>query len=229
MESLKYKCLVLDHDDTVVNSTATIHYPAFVEIMKTLRPQLKMSLNEFYEMNCHPGFVNFCQHIIKLNKEESILEFQHWKEYVAQHVPIAYEWMKKVILKQKELGGYVCVASHSLQTNILRDYKANNLPLPDLIFGKELPLELVKPSPYAINEILKTFKDLTSSDILVVDDLKPGYAMAKSSNVKFAAACWAHNVPEISSFMKKNANFCFYSPEELYKHLFINEMAYNEK
>ena len=31
---LKYRCLVLDHDDTVVNSTATVHYPCFVEYME---------------------------------------------------------------------------------------------------------------------------------------------------------------------------------------------------
>ena len=31
---MKYKCLILDHDDTIVNSTATIHYPAFQEYMK---------------------------------------------------------------------------------------------------------------------------------------------------------------------------------------------------
>ena len=24
---MRYRCLILDHDDTVVNSTATIHYP----------------------------------------------------------------------------------------------------------------------------------------------------------------------------------------------------------
>ena len=28
---LKYPCLVLDHDDTVVQSEATIHYPCFEE------------------------------------------------------------------------------------------------------------------------------------------------------------------------------------------------------
>ena len=26
---MRYKCLVFDHDDTVVNSTATIHHPCF--------------------------------------------------------------------------------------------------------------------------------------------------------------------------------------------------------
>ncbi len=27
---LKYKCLVLDHDDTVMDSTRLIHHPAFL-------------------------------------------------------------------------------------------------------------------------------------------------------------------------------------------------------
>ena len=36
---MRYKCLVLDHDDTVVNSTATIHYPCFCEFLKEVRPQ----------------------------------------------------------------------------------------------------------------------------------------------------------------------------------------------
>ena len=35
---LKYKCLVLDHDDTVVQSEATINYPFFVYILDQYRP-----------------------------------------------------------------------------------------------------------------------------------------------------------------------------------------------
>lgn len=223
INKLKYKCLVLDHDDTVVNSTATIHYPAFIKVMKILRPKLKMTIDEFYEMNCHPGFVAFCKNVLKLNQEESAFEYQHWQDYVSCHIPKAYDWMKKIILKQKELGGYVCVASHSLKTNILRDYAENKLPMPDIVFGKELPLEKVKPSPFAINEILNTFKDLKRSDILVVDDLKPGYSMAKSGNVTFAAASWAHKVPEIDNFMKKNAKYYFNTPKALYNHLYSTD------
>ena len=36
---MRYQCLVLDHDDTVVNSTATINYPAFVQTLQKLRPE----------------------------------------------------------------------------------------------------------------------------------------------------------------------------------------------
>ncbi|HHX07698.1 MAG TPA: hydrolase, partial [Erysipelothrix sp.] len=33
---LKYKALVLDHDDTVVASTQSVHYPAFVKAINQI-------------------------------------------------------------------------------------------------------------------------------------------------------------------------------------------------
>ena len=30
MNGLRKRCLILDHDDTVVDSTAHVHYPAFL-------------------------------------------------------------------------------------------------------------------------------------------------------------------------------------------------------
>ena len=41
---LRYPCLVLDHDDTVVQSTPTIHYPAFMATLNELRPDVRWSL-----------------------------------------------------------------------------------------------------------------------------------------------------------------------------------------
>ena len=52
---MRYKCLVLDHDDTVVNSTATIHYPAFLEALKLLRPGVTISLDDYFRENFDPG------------------------------------------------------------------------------------------------------------------------------------------------------------------------------
>lgn len=45
---MRYQCLVLDHDDTVVNSTASVNYPAFVQTLKTLRPDVHMTLDDFF-------------------------------------------------------------------------------------------------------------------------------------------------------------------------------------
>ena len=32
MSGLRYKCLVLDHDDTVMDSTRLIHHPDFLDL-----------------------------------------------------------------------------------------------------------------------------------------------------------------------------------------------------
>ena len=56
--------------------------------------------------------------------------------------------------------------------------------------------------------------------IIVVDDLKPGYDMARGAGVRFAAAGWAYDVPEIEDFMRKNCDFYLKSTEELARLLF---------
>ena len=55
----KYKCLVLDHDDTVVNSTASIHYPSFIEYLEDFRPHLvgNYTLESFIVKNFDPGIL----------------------------------------------------------------------------------------------------------------------------------------------------------------------------
>ena len=52
-------------------------------------------------------------------------------------------------------------------------------------------------------------------EVLVVDDLKPGYDMARGAGVRFAAAGWAYDVPEIEDFMRKNCDYYLESVEEL--------------
>ena len=48
---------------------------------------------------------------------------------------------------------------------------------------------------------------LEPQELLVVDDLKPGYDMARAAGVPFAAAGWANDIPEIEQFMRKNCDF----------------------
>ena len=35
---LRYRCILIDHDDTAVDSTEAVHYPAHVEALRILRP-----------------------------------------------------------------------------------------------------------------------------------------------------------------------------------------------
>ena len=216
---LKYKCLVLDHDDTVVNSTATVHYPCFVEYMEKYQPQVHLTLEEYLRYNFDPGVVPMFTEICCLTVEEMEHEERYWKEYVRHHVPKAYPGIREILLEQKKRGGKVCVVSHSFTENILRDYRENDLPEPDMIFGWESPPEQRKPSVYPLEQIMKAFS-MKPEELLVVDDLKPGYDMAKAAGVPFAAAGWANDIESIEQFMRKNCGLYFKKVKSLWDWLF---------
>lgn len=216
---MKYKCLVLDHDDTVVNSTASIHYPAFIESLKILRPDIKHTLEEHFSFNFAPGFNEYCYGTLGFTEEEMDFQTKNWLSYVAKHIPETFDGIREILWKFKEEGGYICVSSHSMKENILRDYKANDLPAPDMVFGWELPEKDRKPAPYALETIMKELH-LSPKELVMVDDLKPGKDMADSCGVDFIAAGWAHSVPEIVAYMKANCdNYCS-TVEELQRILF---------
>ena len=219
----KYKCLVLDHDDTVVDSSASIHYPSFVEYLKIARPSLadKYSVEEYFEKNFNPGILELFTDEIGLSEKELAEEEAFWREYVKNHIPNAYAGIREIIADFKAGGGLVVVDSHSLTENIIRDYKANDLPLPDHIYGWDIPKDMRKPAPGTILDLMERFS-LSHEDILVVDDLKPGYDMAKAAGVDIAAAGWAHNVKGIRDFMQENCEYFCESIEDLRKILFEN-------
>ena len=218
---MKYKCLVLDHDDTVVDSSASIHYPSFVEYLKIARPHLadKYTLEEYFEKNFHPGILELFTDEIGLSEAELAEEEAFWREYVKNHIPNAYPGMAEIISEFKERGGIVAVDSHSLTDNIVRDYKKNDLPEPHVIYGWDIPKEMRKPAPGTLFDLMKRY-DLRPEEILVVDDLKPGYDMAKAAGVDIAAAGWAHNVKGIRDFMIENCEYFCSSIDDLRKILF---------
>lgn len=216
---LRYKCLLLDHDDTVVNSTATIHYPAFLEALRIMRPGMTTTLDEYFIKNFSPGFIEYCTQDFGMTQEELDKELEIWKDYVSKHTARAYDGMKEIIERQKAEGGYVFVISHSYDFNIRRDYEANSLPMPDMIFGWECASELRKPNPYALEVISKKY-GFKKSDMVMVDDLKPGYDMARAYGVTFVGAGWANDIPQIRDFMRQNSDVYFTEVERLYEFLF---------
>ena len=216
---LKYPCLVLDHDDTTVNSTATVHYPCFVEYMEKYFPDVHLTLEEYFRYNFDPGVVEMFTKICGMTWEQMLDEEAYWKEYVKHHVPKAYPGIREILLEQKRRGGKVCVVSHSFTENILRDYRENNLPEPDMVFGWESPPEQRKPSVYPLKQIMKAFA-MNPEELLVVDDLKPGYDMAKAAGVPFAAAGWANDIESIEQFMRKNCGLYFKKVKNLRDWLF---------
>ena len=218
---MKYKCLVLDHDDTVVNSTATIHYPCFIEYLKERGSPLAESytLEEYFAKNSHPGITAILRDEVGLNDEELREEEAYWSRYVKNHTPEAYDGIKEIMEDFLAAGGILAVDSHSYSHYIKRDYEANFLPEPHVIYGWDLPPVQRKPSPYTLFDLMKRYS-LSPGDILVVDDLKPGYDMARAAGVSFAAAGWAYDVPEIESFMKENCDYYLKTTQDLRKILF---------
>ena len=216
---MKFPCLVVDHDDTVVNSTATVHYPCFVQYTKQFFPKYRCSLKEYFLKNFDPGVVSFFRDEVGMSDEDMMHEQAYWNDYVQSHIPRAYDGIRGILTEQKRRGGLFCVVSHSYRDNILRDYRKNDLPEPDMVFGWEYPAEKRKPQPDALYEIMDTFR-LSPDQLLVLDDLKPGYDMARSGGVRFAAAGWANDISEIETFMRSKCDLYFKTVPELYSFLF---------
>lgn len=205
---MKYKCLVLDHDDTVVDSTATIHYPSFVAYLEENMPErlANYDLDIFFKKNFDPGVIALFRDELGMSEEEMEREEKYWIDFVEKRIPHAYEGMKEIIADFRRQGGIIAVVSHSFQRYIERDYKHNGLPMPDIIYGWDIPKEKRKPSPWCILDLAEKF-GILPSEILVVDDLKPGYDMARAAGADFAAAGWANDIPEIENFMRENCDY----------------------
>ena len=120
---MKYKCIILDHDDTVVNSTATIHYPSFIEYLKVTRPHIsdKYTLEEFIRKNFSPGILSLFVDEVGLTQDELNEEQQFWENFVNTRHPVAYQGLSGILKRFRNEGGIIAVASHSMTSFIIRD------------------------------------------------------------------------------------------------------------
>ena len=138
---LKYPCLVLDHDDTVVQSEATVNYPFFCYILNQFRPGTKITLHEYTEGCFRLGFADMCRKWYNFTEQEIVDEYHGWQKYIVDHIPAPFPGIGDIIRRQKEAGGKICVVSHSCIQNITRDYETHFGILPDDIYGWDLPEE----------------------------------------------------------------------------------------
>lgn len=217
---LKYPCLVLDHDDTVVQSEATVNYPYFCYILDKFRPGQTIALEEYIHGCFHIGFAQMCRTKYGFTEQELLDEYIGWQGYIRTHIPTPYPGIREIIHKQKEAGGLICVVSHSGIENITRDYTTHFGILPDEIFGWDLPEHQRKPNPYPLEQIMKKYH-LMPHQLLVVDDMKPAYDMASRVGVPVAFARWGKaESPEICKLMENLCNYTFHSPKQLEDFLF---------
>ena len=217
---LKYPCLVLDHDDTVVQSMKTLSYPFWCMELELFRPGVTQSL-ENYILECHNrGFAGLCRDCFHFTDDELKKEHSMWMDYIMTHTPDPYPGIAKVIHRQKAEGGLICVVSHSHADNILRDYRTHFGVEPNAVYGWELPPHQRKPNPYPLLDIMKRY-DLKPEEILVVDDMKLACQMAHPLGIKVAYSGWnGLGIPEIDTEMKSMCAYSFDSTEKLYNFLF---------
>lgn len=217
---LKYPCLVLDHDDTVVQSEKTIGYPFFCYILDQFRPGERISLAD-YVKDCHNlGFADMCRQRWQFTEQELLDEYMGWMEYVKTHIPDSFPGIEKIIRRQKEEGGLVCVVSHSSIMNITRDYEVHFGVQPDAIYGWDLPEEKRKPNPWPLEDIMARYS-LSAKELLVVDDMKLAWRMCQPVDVKIAFAAWGkQDFPELSEEMRELCDFTFDTTEDLEHFLF---------
>lgn len=216
----KYKCLVLDHDDTVMQSEKTLCYPCFVQTMERLRPGITVTLED-YIRDCHTmGFYDMCRVKYGFSDAEMAEEYEDWKAYIQTHTALPYDRMAEIIREYKEAGGLVCVVSHSSEKIICRDYEAHVGFLPDAIYGADYPEHLQKPSCYPLQDIMARYH-LTAGDLLVVDDSKIGYDMASAAGVQIGFAAWSkEGFPDVMADMQAICDFTFHRVTDFEDFLF---------
>lgn len=217
---LQYPCLVLDHDDTVVQSERDVNFPFFQYILNEFRPGTHVTLQEYTDGCYHLGFADMCRKRFGFSEQELVDEYEGWKVYIRTHIPAPFPGIERVIRRQRELGGKICVVSHSCEENITRDYQTHFGILPDDIFGWDLPEEHRKPSSYPLEQIMEKY-GFAPRELLVVDDMKPAFDMASRAGVPIAFAAWSRKeCPELSAEMNRLCNFSFDSPAQLEHFLF---------
>ena len=220
---MKYKCLVIDHDDTTVDSTPAIHYLAHQEQMRRLGRESETStLEEWFKVNFDPGFSIYIDSILKLTDEEKKICYDIWREFTTVMTPPFFEGMLPLLKRFKADGGIIVVVSHSEPDIIKSHYiKQTEIPgfLPHKIIGWTGEPEKQKPNPWPIEEVLREF-DLNRNDILVVDDLRPGITMANKAGVDSAGVGWSHNLPLIKEGIIEQCTYFLDTVEDLYNLVF---------
>lgn len=227
--SLTYKCLIIDHDDTAVNSSKTIHYPAHLEVMRQLRPgEPPVSFEEWMEKNFHPGVMRYYRDELGMTDREIREEFLIWQQFTKTAVPSFFPGFLEMLARFRREGGVITVVSHSEVQHIRRDYVENQRNdhdqeplLPEIIFGWEFEEKRRKPSPWPVEQILQKY-GLDAKDALILDDLKPGVEMGKASRVPVAGAGWGHNIQSIRVYMQEHCIEYFTSVTDFTDFLFSN-------
>jgi phosphoglycolate phosphatase/pyrophosphatase PpaX len=207
---MRYTCLLIDHDDTTVDSTPSIHHPAHIAQMKRLgREELIMSLEDWFRINYSPGLRPYIDEVFGLSEAEKQVCHEVWREHTTTATPPFFPGMLAFLQRYRERGGVITVVSHSEEDIIRRHYASQNeVPgfMPDLIIGWNGDGTKNKPYTWPVERVLEEF-ELERKDLLVVDDLQPGITMARNAGVDSVAVGWSHGLEEIKQDISRKSTY----------------------
>lgn len=205
--ALRYKCLILDHDDTITNSAAETNYPNMLESLAILRPGEEKNLTiEDFLLGTFQGYQNWVQQRYGYTQEEMDWQYPFWKECVMKNRPSFVKGMAEFLTRYRKAGGIICVSTHSYRVMIETDFRRHCDFLPDYINCWDDPVEQRKPNIYPVEEAMRRF-GLEKKDILMIDDMLPGCQMANAAGIDFAAAFWCHDLAPLREYMKDHAQY----------------------
>jgi len=84
---LRYRCILIDHDDTAVDSTEAVHYPAHLEALRILRPGRTPPTKEEWLLRNFHGIMEYLEGDLGMTREELGRELEIWRGWTSSHVP----------------------------------------------------------------------------------------------------------------------------------------------
>lgn len=220
----RFKALIVDHDDTTVDSSRSIHWPAHCVTMRELRPGIvPVSFDGWMIKNHTIGIRKFLREEIGFQGRDKNRELEIWRSFTTTTTPSFYDGILDVYRRFTELGGIFAVCSHSEEEQIRRHYseKGDGF-MPSVIYGWNDDKMKIKPNPFPVEDLMRRF-DLDRSDCCVLDDLSPGIEMAKAARVVSVGAGWAHDIESIRVSMKSSCDFFFPTVSQFRDWLFLQQ------
>jgi phosphoglycolate phosphatase/pyrophosphatase PpaX len=223
---MNYLCLLIDHDDTAVDSTPSVHHKAHIEQMHRLgREDQILSLPDWFRINYDPGLVHYMNEVLRLTREEQQLCYSIWREYTTTLVPPFFPGILPLLKRFSTQGGIVVVVSHS-EPDIIRRHYAEQLEvpgfIPHLIIGWTGDREKNKPFTWPVETVLENYA-LSPEELLVVDDLKPGITMARNAGIASVGVGWSHQLEELKQDIRAYSTYYAETVEELEQLIFSKE------
>ena len=87
---MRFPCLVLDHDDTVVQSEMTVNFPYFLQVLNAFRPGQTTTAEEYARECNRVGFADFCRQRFHFTEQEILDEYIGWKNTSRLIFPILF-------------------------------------------------------------------------------------------------------------------------------------------